>query len=105
MVSYTTPVLVLRVPKEIKDADMFVTFRQDAVCMTLKIDPDDIYYEDGKTVLKVYMTQEQTGRLRPEASTKVQVNWIYSDGTRNATKVKDIDISENLLTREIEHAD
>ena len=103
MIRYTTPLLILRVPTKIEDADVFVTIKQNSVVISQKIDYDDISYDDETTVINVFLNQEQTSQFHANTFASIQVNWITSDGQRDATIKKKIDITDNLLDREIQY--
>ena len=61
--------------------------------------------ESGKTELSVSLSQEETGAFLAGRRAEVQVNWIFSDGTRDATNIKQIDVSENLIAEVITYGD
>ncbi|MDD6561362.1 MAG: hypothetical protein PUF17_10435 [Lactimicrobium massiliense] len=103
MIRYTTPLLILRIPTKIEDADVFVTIKQNPVIISKKIDYDDISYDGEMTVINVFLSQEQTAKFHANTFASVQVNWITSDGQRDATIKKKIDITDNLLDKEIQY--
>lgn len=104
---YTTPTLSMTVPVDITGADIYVTIKQGQ--RKLQITGSDVVSvydaESGKTELSVSLTQEETGAFLAEKSATIQVNWIFSDGTRDATNIQRIDVSENLLSEVISYAD
>lgn len=70
----------------------------------IEVQAKSVRYENDQSVVTVSLTQRQTGRLRA-GKAKAQINWIYPDGTRNATTCKEIDILENILAREVKYGD
>lgn len=97
MIKYTTPTLLLRVPIDISEAKIIVSFRQPNVRLKKEIPAENISLQQGNTIIKVPLSQEETGRLASGSSCMVQVNWIYENGARDATMEKRISISDNLL--------
>lgn len=106
MIRYTTPTLPMTVPVDITGADIRVSIEQGATRKILKEGTDvTATYNStaGVTELSVSLTQAETGMLLAGRQAKVQVNWIFANGVRDATLVKTIDISENLLNEVIEY--
>lgn len=104
---YTTPTLPMTVPVDLTGANVYVTIKQgQRKLQKTGSDVVSVYdSESGKTELSVSLTQEETGQFLAEKKAFVQVNWIFSDGTRDATNIKQIDVSENLITEVIRYAD
>jgi len=104
---YTTPNLPMTVPVDLTGADIYVTIKQgQRKLQKTGADVISVYdAESGKTTLTVTLTQEETGAFLAEKKAYVQVNWIFSDGTRDATNIKQIDVSENLIAEVIRYAD
>lgn len=104
---YTTPTLPMTVPVDLTGADIYVTIKQgQRKLQKTGADVVSVYdSESGKTTLSVTLTQEETGAFLAEKKAYVQVNWIFSDGTRDATNIKQIDVSENLIAEVIRYAD
>lgn len=104
---FTTPSLPMTVPVDLTGADIYVTIKQGQ--RKLQKTGEDVVSvydsESGKTTLTVTLTQEETGAFLAEESATIQVNWIFADGTRSATNIKKIDVSENLLNEVIEYGD
>lgn len=104
MIRYTTPSLVLRIPVEIRDAKIIISLKQGMEPpLEYTASDSDVTIEDGETVIKVRLSQSQTARLKANVTCKVQANWIYEDGSRNATEEKAIKIRENLLERVVKY--
>ena len=104
---FTTPTLPMTVPIDLTGAEIHVTIKQGArKIQKTGTDVTAIYdSESGKTELSVSLTQEETGAFFAEKKAYVQVNWIFSDGTRDATDIKQIDVSENLIAEVITYGD
>ena len=100
---YTTPTIPMTVPVDLTGADVWVTIRQGQQKLQ-KTGTDVVMVydsESGKTTLSVTLTQEESGAFLAEKTATIQVNWIFADGTRDATNIKRIDVSENLLSEVI----
>lgn len=104
---FTTPALPMTVPVDLTGADIYVTIKQgQRKLQKTGADVVSVYdSESEKTTLTVTLTQEETGAFLAEKQATVQVNWIFSDGTRSATNIKKIDVTENLLNEVIEYDD
>ena len=104
---YTTPTLPMNVPIDLTGAEIHVSIKQ-GVRKIQKTGTDVVSVwdaESGKTTLSVTLTQEETGAFLAGKKAEVQVNWIFSDGTRDATNIKQIDVSENLIAEVITYGD
>lgn len=106
MIPGTTPTLRMRLKDDnidLGEADsVYVTLRQGGT----EITKSDEYIEVDGNRVSVWLEQADTLNLRQGSKAKVQVNWTYSDALdgsvkRNATKPKEITISEQLLMRVI----
>lgn len=104
---YTTPNLPMTVPVDLTGADIYVTIKQgQRKLQKTGSDVVSVYdSESGKTTLSVTLTQEETGAFMSQKDATIQVNWIFADGTRDATNIKKIEVSENLLSEVIRYAD
>ena len=104
---YTTPTLPMTVPVDLTGAEIHVTIKQGArKIQKTGADVTAVYdSESGKTELSVSLTQEETGAFLAEKKAYVQVNWIFENGTRDATNIKQIDVSENLIAEVITYGD
>ena len=100
MITYTTPTITLIAAGVlITDAEVYVTIAQGSKKLT-KTDAT-LEYTQSDTIVKVTLTQEETGAFEYDREVKVQVNWI-TDGVRAATKIERVDCFENLLDEVIE---
>ena len=104
---YTTPTVPMSVPVDLTGAEIHVTLKQGArKIQKTGADVVPVYdSESGKTVLSVSLTQEETGLFVAEKKVYVQVNWIFPNGMRDATNIKQIDVSENLISEVITYGD
>lgn len=104
---FTTPVLPMTVPVDLTGADVYVTIKQgQRKLQKTGSDVISVYdSESGKTTLTIQLSQEETGAFLSEKQATVQVNWIFENGTRSATNIKKIDVTENLLNEVIEYDD
>ena len=65
-------------------------------------DPDVTYDVDtDTTIIEVSLSQLQTGVLLAGVAAQVQVNWVDVGGSRNATKIKTFNVTQNLIDREL----
>lgn len=104
MIRYTTPTLVLRIPADIHEARILVTLRQGLLSIDKEISGSDVSVQESSTVLTVRLSQEETGKLLPGRACIVQANWVYPDGTRNASREKTISIMDNLKDEVMSYA-
>lgn len=105
MRQYTTPTIVLKVPADLTNTDVYVTMKQNATVLSI---PDPALVYDSEAVVStifVNLTQEQTGGFDLSAPAKLQVNWIDENGNRQATVTKQVHIEENLLSRVVEYGE
>ena len=107
MKRFTTPSILMTVPVDLTGADIYVTIKQgQRKLQKTGADVISVYdSESGKTELSVSLSQEETGAFLAEKKAYVQVNWIFLDGTRDATNIKQIDVSENLIAEVITYGD
>lgn len=106
MIPGTTPTLTLRVRDDSLDLGLaetvYFTLSQGATVITK--DSRDMVI-DGN-VVQVWLSQKDTLRLRV-GKADIQLNWTYNQNVgnthkRNATRIKGIDITKQLLMRVVE---
>ena len=104
---FTTPTLPMTVPVDLTGADIRVAIKQgQRVMQKSGADVTSAYNaETGKTELSVTLTQEETGMLLADIHVLVQINWIWPSGAREATNIKKIIVTENLLSEVIRYGD
>lgn len=105
MIRGTTPTLILRIPIEGGlgfASRILVTLAQWGTTLTKELGDDVVLEPEEGQLLSVYLSQEETLMFKPKVDTEVQVNWIASDGTRGATKIKKIDIYQNMVSEVID---
>ena len=100
---FTTPTVELTVEGvDLTDSDVYVTIWQKG--RELTVEDADVTLDGEGTVIAFALTQEQSATFHA-GSAKVQVNWIGTDGHRNATTIEEMSVTQNLLNRVIEHDD
>ena len=103
MIIGTTPTFTLKL-KRTYDVDLtqvskiYVTLKQGNV--VLNKTGSDISVVDAKTV-QFSLTQEESLGLTIDKSVELQLNWVYSDNKRAATKIITIDLEKQLLKEQI----
>lgn len=103
MIQYTTPTnkhIVKGI--DLTGCDVWVSYEQGRVELDIKA--ADVAFDGEDTTVAVRFTQAQTAGFRP-GEAKVQVNWVYPDGARDATRQKTVEVEPNLLNREVEYGD
>lgn len=104
MIIGTTPTFTLTIPdKEELDLNnaenIYFTIRQGSLKITKS--GEDIIIINEYTV-QVSFTQEETLQFRYNIPAEIQLNWIYANGARAATKIKTIELSKNLIREVLE---
>lgn len=102
MITYTTPTETFTIRGiNLTSMRVSVTFKQlpmvhKTTPIMLTVTNPTVTYANGASIVTVKLTQAQTASF-VEGKAKVMVNWIGSDGTRNATNPKEIDVTANFL--------
>lgn len=96
---YTTPTLTILINDYLSQAHIYITFKQGNTLIT--IDSPDCVEKDGGTEIYVNLSQEQTSQF-VVGPVQIQANWIWSSGSRGATEIAYIQMTENLLTKTLE---
>lgn len=104
---YTSPTQQLIIDGiDLTDKSVYVTYSQDNTKLTYHdedIEVEKIVQDDlTSTIISIYMSQEDTSKFNVIKDAEVQVNWLDSDGKRNATSIAKIKINRNLLEEVIE---
>lgn len=95
MVQATTPTFVLTLPDTVdltEPIHFYFTLRQGSVRIE-KSDSDLVI--DGQTI-SVYLSQAETLTFTP-GIVKLQLNWTYANGSRAASEIVSVNVTENLL--------
>lgn len=95
MVQATTPTFVLTLPETVdltEPSHFYFTLKQGHVQIE-KADSDLVI--DGQTI-SVYLSQAETLTLTP-GIVKLQLNWTYANGSRAASEIVSVNVTENLL--------
>lgn len=100
MVQATTPTFVLTLPNDVDltEPNHFFFTAQQGNTVIQKSDEDLVI--DGHTV-SVYLTQEDTIKFL-SGNIRIQLNWTYDDGSRAASEIATVRVTENLLKEVIE---
>lgn len=94
---YTTPIIHLMVENQlISDSDVYATFEHEDGQITFTNDDITVWEDDGNTYIDVPFTQDQTKIFKVGSVIAIEVNW-YKDGTRGATDISYIKVTDNLL--------
>ncbi len=103
MIQWTTPTNkhILK-GIDLTGCDVWVSYEQGKVELDIKA--TDVTFDGTDTTLTVRFTQEQTASFKV-GNVKFQVNWVYPDGTRDATNQKVTQIEPNLLNKVVEYGD
>lgn len=98
MIQYTTPTITFIVETLLYESDdIYVTFKQDGKEKLTKSSVDILDRDDKTTTISVLLTQEDTGSFDYEKTVEIQVNWVTSDGSRDATMPYKEPVFRNLL--------
>lgn len=101
---YTTPTHSLVIEGvDLTGMDVFVTYAQGCNRLTLRPESIDYDPDTGNTTLPVSLSQSQTAKFAAGKRVSVQVNVVSPDGTRRATTVREVTVTQNLLDEEIEY--
>lgn len=93
----TTPNITLTVPDTINLTEattVYATIKQGKTVVTKVSDEMEL----SEHAAIIYLTQEESLRFA-DGEAEVQLNWIFEDGRRNATKVKKLAFDRQLLGR------
>ena len=111
MIRYTTPALEYLVEGVdlTQGQDVYVSFEQELPCGTISLEKHnsdlnmttETHGQNTDTKIIVTFAQEESAKFAPEAPILVKVNWIDSDGVRDATETVVIYAEDNLLDRVI----
>lgn len=103
MIQYTTPTnrhIVKGI--DLTGCDVWVSYEQGKVELDIKA--SDVSFDGEDTTLSVTLTQEQTSSFKV-GKVSFQVNWVYPDGSRDATGQKITLMEPNLLNKVVEYGD
>lgn len=108
MITYTTPTISLTVEGvDLSGLDVYVSLEQGSKEMVKTGNDLIITTETHEQVtdsnIVFTLTQEESASWNLGKSVMVQVNWISSDGVRDATEIKTIGVMRNLLDEVIQY--
>ena len=106
MIQATTPSFILILPETVDLTTaqaVYATFRQHSSGLAHKITtkltktlgPD--MYLDGTHTINVMLTQAESLQFTPGLPAEAQVNWITAANRREATRIAEFEVSENLI--------
>lgn len=95
MIRATTPTFTLTLPTtstvDLTEADLvYFTISQGSYEITKEVTPIDAH------TVEVDLTQEESLGFKDGRAADLQLNWLYDNGKRAATKVKSIVIDKQL---------
>ena len=97
---FTTPTIELVVKGvDLTGLEVYVTFSQQGKVLT--VEQPTMEYADEDTTISVPLSQVQTGNFNA-GNVEVQVNFIDTNGHRDATTIKAIEVDRNLLAKVVE---
>lgn len=102
MINYTTPTISLVVEgTDISTHDVYVTLEQGKKKLT-KSGADlhittETHGQTTDTNITMTLTQEESASFDYNRNVAIQVNYITSQGVRDATEMKNIGVMRNLL--------
>lgn len=102
MMQATTPTFILTLPSTVNlnEAEHVVfTIEQDGFSVS-KDETGDMLIDQN--VVTVTLQQSDTVNFSKSPKARIQLNWTYSDGSRGASKIKELNVDENLYKDVIE---
>ena len=97
----TTDTLTIKVNAEdLTDSTIYATMEQDNYIVTKKNPP--VTYEDDVSTVTVSMTQAESLKFNP-GTMRVQLAWIYADGSTKRSTIESVSVENCLLNEEIEY--
>lgn len=97
---YTTPTLPLTVRgANLSGCDVWVTIIQDRYKLERKT---TCTFDGTDSHIELTLSQAETGAFK-RGKSRVQVNWIDSYGRRDATRIREIDVVDNLQDRVVNY--
>ena len=102
MIRGTTPDYILNVDTDLTGKTVYVTISQLRNRLTLTGDDLTIAASGGASTIAIRLTQQQTLGLAV-GKAEIQVKYIASDGTTQATNIAPITVDRALLERVVEY--
>ena len=97
MVQATTPTFVLTLPNTLDlSTASKVTFTISQDNGNVVINKSDSELDINANVVSVYLSQEETLQFSHFIDAQIQLNWVYLDGSRACSEIKDVVVGENL---------
>lgn len=110
MINYTTPTIYLTVEEhDLSGMDVYVSLEQGNIELTKSGDDITVttttHDQVTDTNISVPLTQQETAAFNFDGKVSVQVNFINSQGVRDATEIKKVSVFRNLLDKVIAYGD
>ena len=102
MIRGTTPDYILNVNADLTGKTVYVTISQLLTRLTLTGDDLTIAVSGGASTIAIRLSQQQTLGLAV-GKAEIQVKYIGSDGTTQATNIAPITVDRALLERVVEY--
>lgn len=98
MIRGTTPTFKLTLSDSTIDlaqaTNVYATFKQGNTAVTKTGEDLDI----SGNYLEVYLSQDETLKFK-EGVVSIQVNWVYSNGSRASTDISNVKVGANLIPK------
>lgn len=101
---YTTPTLEFEFGLDLTNARLWLSIEQED---GVKIDKEveSFTVDQNVTSFSVTLTQEETAQFKPKKSVTIQLNYIFPDGSRDASSMTVVSTYDNLLNEVKRYAD
>lgn len=96
----STPIHVFSVNRDLREAQVFLTYKQGDDVIVTKTNEDMEISEDG---IAVGLTQEDTLKLKASRRVEVQLRYINSDGLAEASDIIKMNVDKILQDGVIEY--
>ena len=100
---YTTPTISFEVDLDLTNAKLWLSLEQGAIELTKEIETFTV--DDGKTSFDLTLSQEESAMFEAKPPIDVQLNYIFPDGSRDATEILRLSSYRNLLDEVKEYGD
>lgn len=98
MIRFTTPTHEHKVKGiDLTGCEVWVSYEQGLAEVNAK---GAVEYDGADSIVTVSLRQRETARFH-KGKVSVQINWVYPNGKRDATEIKQLDMLDNLFEREL----
>lgn len=87
---WTTPELTIHVPVDMREANVYITFKQDGFTV---LEKDETQFTVNEDTLVVPLTQADTGRFKV-GPIKFQIKYVFPDGSSDFSNPLETEIVE-----------